>query len=326
VQDEHGWTASTNLNFLVQDFTPVSSEIFDERDLWADLDQDGWLDTLGNGKWRRNGNAPGISPFLDAFYDGPVRVAFDANNDGSVDFVTTGLRTTLHTTTRIGQRIHLVSTNLPRLSGSGLGTIDAIDYDLDGDTDILDFDGPTGSLLILRNEGNLSFTALPTVRTSGLSAAWTDFDLDGDPDFFLPFSASTNVLYSGLMLNDGTGRFTNSGIVLPANSTASSIVNGAWGDYNLDGRPDLYISNTRGEFLIYVQNADHSLSLVRTIPRAGSIAQGVDLADLDNDGRPEICTMNSDLMFSAISVRRTSNQLPLPETSRTWRDSRRLRK
>jgi hypothetical protein len=302
VQDEHGGIASTNLRFLVEDFSAANHSL-GAAQAWADLDQDGWLDVLGAGSWARNPNSTSPMVILSGFYSGTVSTVFDANQDGSIDFIATDFSTRLYSTRRRNSQIDLLATNLPVPSGFIFGVRTPIDYDLDGDTDIVAFGRTSATstraqVLILRNDRDLSFTALPLARASDVSPAWTDYDLDGDPDLFLPSSLDTNNVYAGLMLNDGSGRFTNSGVVLPNESLAGSD----WGDFNGDGRPDLYLSTIRGEFLIYLQNSARSLSLARTIPRIGSLARGVSLADLNNDGHLDLCTMNSDLMFQVISA------------------------
>jgi hypothetical protein len=299
IQDEHGGTASTNISFMVEDFSSgPSSQSPSGADIWADLDADGWLDVFAAEGWHRNLNSPAPPVTLAGFYQGKVSAVFDANNDGILDF----LASKLYSVRRRGSELELVSTNLPVPPGFVVVTTTPLDYDLDGDTDLVILGRASetstrAQILFLRNEGNLSFTALPSARASGVSGAWTDYDLDGDPDLYLPPSADTNV-YSGLLLNDGRGALTNSSVVVP-NITAAGH---DWGDFNGDGRPDLYISGAGGEFYIYIQNADQSLSLAKTIPRVGSLARGVSLADMDNDGQLDLCSYNSDSMFQIISA------------------------
>ena len=69
-------------------------------------------------------------------------------------------------------------------------------------------------------------------------ATWSDFDLDGDPDLYVVNDFATN----NLLRNDGGGVFSD---VTAAQGVADLGfgMGASWGDYDLDGRPDLYVSN-----------------------------------------------------------------------------------
>lgn len=69
-------------------------------------------------------------------------------------------------------------------------------------------------------------------------ASWSDFDQDGDPDLYLANDFAVN----SLMRNDG-----DAGFVDVADDTGTTDIGfgmgASWGDYDNDGRPDLYVSN-----------------------------------------------------------------------------------
>ncbi len=69
-------------------------------------------------------------------------------------------------------------------------------------------------------------------------ATWADYDRDGDADVYLAHDFSPNQL----LRNDGAGRFTD---VTAATGTADIGfgMGVTWGDYDRDGRQDLYVSN-----------------------------------------------------------------------------------
>ncbi len=132
----------------------------------------------------------------------------------------------------------------------GLNLLQA-DYDNDGDLDILVLRGawrplndspPVNSLL--QNDGRGRFhdvtfaagLAEPAFPTQ--TAAWGDYDRDGDLDLYV----GNEKFPCQLFQNDGRGHFTDV-------ASQAGVTNGrftkavVWGDYNGDGYPDLYVSN-----------------------------------------------------------------------------------
>ncbi|MGE4179967.1 MAG: FG-GAP-like repeat-containing protein, partial [Limisphaerales bacterium] len=110
---------------------------------------------------------------------------------------------------------------------------------------VLDQLGPPNLLLVNRGEGR--FEPAPETATVGLwrnslQATWGDFNQDGRPDLYIPNDWGLNVLFR----NDGPDGFTDvtreSGLTYYGFSMGAS-----WGDYDNDGRDDLYVSNMHSE-------------------------------------------------------------------------------
>lgn len=151
------------------------------------------------------------------------------------------------------------------------------------------------------------------VDFSGFStqAAFFDYDGDGDLDLFLmnhsvhqngSFAERSKFLgtyhpLSGdrLYRNDG-GHFTDVTKACGINSSAISYGLGiAVSDINLDGYPDLYIGNDFHEndyLYINQRNGTFKDELPDRIMHTSQFTMGVDVADITNDGFPEIISMD----------------------------------
>jgi enediyne biosynthesis protein E4 len=139
-------------------------------------------------------------------------------------------------------------------------------------------------------------------------AVFFDYDGDGDLDLFVlhnsPRPANSFGLrntrnvrdqYGGARLyrNDG-GHFTDvsaaAGIYSPEIAFGLGVV---VADVNNDGRPDIYVSNDFFERdYLYINKGDGTFSeaLDRQMPVISYFSMGLDIADVDNDGWPDIYT------------------------------------
>src|SRR6266550_4700192 len=98
-----------------------------------------------------------------------------------------------------------------------------------------------------------------------------------------------------LYRNDG-GHFVNvseqAGIYGPEIGFGLGI---AIGDVNRDGRPDVYVANDFFERdYLYINKGDGTFDevLEKAMPLSSYFSMGVDIADIDNDGWPDIYTSN----------------------------------
>ena len=139
-------------------------------------------------------------------------------------------------------------------------------------------------------------------------AAFFDYDHDGDLDLFIinnsprPVSSFDNRNlrnvrhpYGGhkLYRNDN-GKFTD--VSAQAGIFGSEVGFGlglAVADVNHDGWPDIYVSNDFFERdYLYINNHDGTFveSLEKAMPYSSYFSMGLDVADVDNDGWPDIYT------------------------------------
>jgi tetratricopeptide (TPR) repeat protein len=151
--------------------------------------------------------------------------------------------------------------NLTGITG-GANTVHA-DYNNDGFIDILILRGGWLDLggnipnSLLRNNGDGTFADV-TIEAGLLSffptqaAAWGDFNQDGWLDLFIGNEAKTNnPVPSELYLNKGDGTFVN--IAPQVKLDFQAFVKGcAWGDFNNDNLPDLFVSVMAGPNMLFM--------------------------------------------------------------------------
>ncbi|MGB5294798.1 MAG: CRTAC1 family protein, partial [Thermoanaerobaculia bacterium] len=179
----------------------------------------------------------------------------------------------------------------------GLNMVQA-DYDNDGDVDAYVLRGawlgragqhPNS---LLRNDGDLTFTdvtfeaRLGGERYPTQTAAWADYDNDGDVDLFVATESTPDMLSSSLLYrNNGDGTFDEIGRQAGVENRRY-CKGAAWGDFDGDRWPDIYVSNISGNNRLYHNNRDGTFTDVAE-------KQGVEKPwnsfptwfwDFDNDG------------------------------------------
>lgn len=169
--------------------------------------------------------------------------------------------------------------------------------DFDGDRLPDLFLARIGPERLYRNRGDGTFEDV-TVRAGvfgtddtahDVAGSWADFDGDGDLDLYVSAWIGPNRLY----MNQGDGRFTEE-------AAARGLVDGgfSWGalplDVNEDKRMDLYVINDFGANRLYLQQGDGTYlenTAAWGLDDEGN-GMGVDLADVNRDGRADIFVTN----------------------------------
>jgi hypothetical protein len=212
--------------------------------------------------------APQAGLTIDGHSGGSIAEDFDG--DGYFDLVvsSSGPRDQLRFFHNNGDGTFTDQTHAAGLDGEtgGLNIIHA-DYNNDGWPDILVLRGGWWGKFgnypcsLLRNngpnpQGQITFTDV--TEAAGLlsahptqTAAWADYDNDGLLDLMLGHETSVEDPYpSELFHNNGNGTFTD--VAAKAGVANLRFVKGvAWGDYNNDGRPDLYIARKGAPGLLF---------------------------------------------------------------------------
>jgi enediyne biosynthesis protein E4 len=162
------------------------------------------------------------------------------------------------------------------------------------------------------NNGDLTFTEQAKdfgLAEVGLSqhAVFFDYDKDGDLDMYLLSNSGRSVGLNDLRLGQrelrdpdgGNKLFRNDGERFTDVSAEAGIYGSAIGyglgvtvaDLNLDGWPDLYVSNDffeRDYLYLNQKNGTFSEVLPQAMPEISMGSMGADIADLDNDLWPDV--------------------------------------
>ncbi len=161
-----------------------------------------------------------------------------------------------------------------------------IDYDLDGDYDILvTGESQNGPVTKIFNQDNGVFedilTQQPALNYS--DASWSDFDNDNDPDLFISgvTSQENGVTPGSFLFKNNNGIFEQISTEITAVYSGSSC----WGDLDNDGDYDLVlVGNTGEEGITKIFRNDGNDEFFKVNTDFVGIYNGeVDLGDYDND-------------------------------------------
>jgi hypothetical protein len=261
-----------------------------------------------------------INPYtFRNFYNGAGVALGDINNDGLTDIFLAGNQTSNRLYLNQGNLRFKDITDQAGLSSTGYWSTGVSMADINGDG-LLDIyvckSGPPGGdrrhneLFI--NNGDLTFSEKSKaygIAEEGLSqhAVFFDFDKDGDLDMYLLSNSGRSVGIFDLREGQrevrdpdgGNKLFRNDGSNFSDVSEQAGIYGSAIGyglgltvaDLNEDLWPDLYVSNDffeRDYLYLNNQNGTFSEVLPELLPEISMGSMGADIADLDNDSRPDI--------------------------------------
>lgn len=284
--------------------------------LWGDVDGDGDLDVLLTGQVDADADPQTLLYLNDGegsftasteVFIGVVNSKafwFDLNKDGQLDLIYTGLsKSGAITKMYIKEEGSFKDSGL-ELPGLGDGLISPVDYDLDGDLDIL-VAGDAGiglQTVLIRNNGNNMYepVSIPFEGLTKAAASWGDLNGDGRPDLLISGLNSENKIVTNVYTNDSNEVFS----LLETN--IQGVINGTvgWSDFDLDGDRDILVSgytNTATSSMftgLYTNtNGEFSLFYSVTNPPEKSVANSesksiTSIGDYDNDG-------DSDILISA---------------------------
>ncbi len=261
----------------------------------ADYDNDGWDDlfvscfgqcklyrNLGNGKFADVSQKAGFT--LSNFFTGSAWGDYD--RDGKLDLYVSGyVGFKLEALPEFGKGQTCRYRNLEVQCGPrGLAGAPDVLYHNNGDGTFTDVTKKAGV-----EDKNAYY---------GLGVKWTDFDDDGWPDIFVANDATPNYAYR----NNHDGTFTEMGFVLGIAVDENGIEQGCMGvsigDYDRDGRLDLFVSNFAEQYnTLYRKNTDGTFTDAAQASKTAAVSMpfvgwGAGLFDYDNDGWLDIFVGN----------------------------------
>ena len=261
-----------------------------------------------------------IINYLNYYNGGGVAVG-DVDNDGLPD---------LYFTSNLGpNRLYLNKgdyrfediTERAGVAGGGGWTTGATIADVNGDGHVDIYVSAVSHLtmrghnILYINNGDASFTDMTDAYGLGhtgysTQAAFFDYDLDGDLDMYL-LNHSTHAERGNIFRPQrrehhpraGDRLFRNDGerfVDVTAEAGIYGTVEGyglgvVVSDLDLDGCPDLFVANDfqENDFLYY-NNCDGTFteSIATSLGHTSRSSMGVDAADFNNDGRPDVVVLD----------------------------------
>lgn len=275
---------------------------------WIDFDKDGDLDIsitgtngtslTGNGStyftrfYRNNGSS--FSEVYSGQVPGVVSSSLDwgdYDNDGDPDLLITGHNGSI-AISKIYQNTGSGFSEVysGQLAGFYLSEGRWVDFDQDGKLDIslIGYSGGRNAKLY-RNTGS-GFTEVFANQLEKLIYAdieWADYDNDGDPDVAISGLNNSSTPITKIYQNNLSSGFSE---VFSGQLTGVYRGDIKWGDYNSDGKPDLFVtgdsdgsSNISAISKVYTNNTN-SFSQIFSGFITGLQYSAVDWGDIDNDG------------------------------------------
>jgi len=261
----------------------------------GDYDNDGWEDFYvtyygknrlyhnDHGVFTEVADKAGVAGSGKAWGSGCAFVDYD--RDGKLDLIVANyVDFDLSSAPKPGQLATCVWKGVPVMCGPrGLPGMKNILYHNKGDGT---FEDVTAKAHIDRTDGHYA-----------LSISTLDFDEDGWPDIYVACDSTPSILYR----NNHDGTFTDvavtAGAAFNEDGREQAGMGSTIGDYNGDGRPDIFKTNFSDDTsTLYRNNGDGTFDDVTSAAGLGLYTKylgwGTMFLDFDNDGWPDLLLVN----------------------------------
>jgi len=239
-----------NTHQIIRDLMDCS---IDKNYHWHDVNNDGFKDLV----------------FINNDYDESHLLWFE--NDGKGNF-------------SLAQNLII---DLPKIYGN---FVHFVDVNGDNLKDLVLGESINKEILIYLNEGNGDYIAHEPIDISATESTYYkinygDLDEDGDSDLILvPYTSSANAQLI-LALNDGTGLFSQTPIVVPEELYFREII---IGDLNKDGLKDIFLQSSTALYWIENQGNGNFSAIIEIGTFDNSWNTQAQLKDFDQDGYLDI--------------------------------------
>lgn len=256
------------------------------------------------------------------FYNGGGVAMGDINNDGLPDLFFSANQETNKLYLNKGNLQFEDISQTASVMGNSSWNTGAVMGDINGDgwldiyvIAVVGINGFEGHNELFINNRDNTFTEMSgdyglDFKSYGTTAAFLDFDLDGDLDIYLLNHAvhtqesfgraqireERNEKTGDRLLRNDRGRFTDiseiAGIYGGINGYGLGV---SVADFNQDGYPDIYVGNDFHEDdYYYINNGDGTFreSLKQYFGHTSRFSMGNDVADINNDGLPDIISLD----------------------------------
>ena len=261
----------------------------------GDYDNDGWEDLFvtyfgknrlyhnNNGVFAESAEQAGVAGASDRWGTGCAFV--DYNRDGRLDLMVANyVKLDLAATPTPGKGTNCIWKGAPVMCGP---------RGLPGDKNILYENLGNGKFIDVTQQAHID-------RTNGMygfGVATLDYDDDGWPDIYVACDSAPSILYRNNRDGTFTDRAVTAGVAFNEDGREQAGMGVTIGDYNGDGRPDIFKTNFSDDTSILYRNEGNGTFTDMTY-QAGVgrntqyLGWGTMFFDFDNDSWPDLILVN----------------------------------
>ena len=241
----------------------------------------------------------GFDNLSDCLPGGPV----DIDQDSQTDWVFLDAANDSLITLQYNEPLYVDKTAEKQLAGfepAGLA-VAVGDYNRDGYEDVF-IANAGGPDMLLQNRGGFFTDVAAEVgvanNNDGISAAWGDYDSDGNLDLVVTGFSLAIKLYH----NTGNGTFEDKSSILPTRDPNQRITSVSWGDINRDGWLDMLLGNYDGPDMIYINSSSSNSGATDSERKFGLTKLYFDNRTYHSTECATLIDINNDMLLDIVSV------------------------
>lgn len=210
-----------------------------------------------------------------------------------------------------GTFVDVTTTAMPDLLVAWSWDVELVDVDNDWDLDALVSCKLCARSLLLRNDGSGHFTDDPTaIPAATNNYEFEAMDIDGDGDLDLATLNDGNNLRDRLLVNDGSGHFTDESATRLLDNPPADDNAVIWLDADSDGDADLMVAALGNDRLLVNDGSGHFRLAPNATPNDTRGSLAIAAVDLDGDGRLDLVQGQGEAAF-ADKVQRATDMIAI---------------